>query len=196
MSAIWKKGKPDTVAIDLGKKDIYGLDGSTFQCFYGNPDGTTTDVGTFSEFVKDISDPQSCTASGGSDKGTKDVKVDDVTGWKVGMVAKVKDKNIYFYVEAVNTDDNILTARNALSDDIADGDKIDEVGNTGVYGTNVTLDVLGIHFFVIRNPSIGLMNKSKKVEVVEYDDTDVINKLEDIEDKIDNLGGIDGEMIV
>jgi len=196
MSAIWKKGKPDTVAIDLGKKDIYGLDGSTFQCFYGNPDGTTTDVGTFSEFVKDISDPQSCTASGGSDKGTKDVKVDDVTGWKVGMVAKVKDKNIYFYVEAVNTDDNILTARNALSDDIADGDEIDEVGNTGIYGTSVTLDVLGIHFFVIRNPSIGLMNKSKKVEVVEYDDTDVINKLEDIEDKIDNLGGIDGEMIV
>jgi len=196
MSAIWKKGKPNTVGIDLGKKDIYGLDGSTFQCFYGNPDGTTTDVGTFSEFVKDISDPQSCTASGGSDKGTKDVKVDDVAGWKVGMVAKVKDKNIYFYVEAVNTDDNILTARNALSDDIADGDKIDEVGNTGVYGTNVTLDVLGIHFFVIRNPSIGLMNKSKKVEVVEYDDTDVINKLEDIEDKIDNLGGIDGEMIV
>jgi hypothetical protein len=193
--AKWKVGKQNTIAIDLGKDDIYGLDGATFNCFYGNPDGTTTDVGDFSEFIKSIDSPQTCNASGDTAQGSTDIPVDDVTGFEKGMVVKVKDKEIYFYVEAVDTDNNILTARKPISGDIADGDELDQVGNTGVYGRGVTIDTVGIHFFVISNPSIGLMNKSTKVEVVEHDEEDIYDKLDTIEDKLDSLGGVDGVII-
>ena len=195
MGAIWKKGKANTIAIDLGRDDIYGLDGATFQCFYGNPDGTTTDVGDFAEFIKPIDDPKTCKANGDTAKGSTDIAVDDASGFEKGMVVKVKDKDIYFYVEAVDTDNNILTARKPISGDIADGDELDQVGNTGVYGRLVTIDTVGIHFFVIRNPSIGLMNKSTKVEVVEHDEEDIYSKLDTIENKLDSLGGVDGVII-
>jgi hypothetical protein len=195
MGAIWKKGKANTIAIDLGRDDIYGLDGATFQCFYGNPDGTTTEVGDFAEFIKPIDNPQTCKANGDTTKGNTDIPVDDVTGFEKGMVVKVKDKDIYFYVEAVDTDNNILTARKPISGDIADGDELDQVGNTGVYGRGVTIDTVGIHFFVISNPSIGLMNKSTKVEVVEHDEEDIYSKLDTIENKLDSLGGVDGVII-
>jgi len=193
MSAIWKKGKQNTVAIDLGDEDIYGVDGSTFQCFYGNPDGTTTDVGEFSEFIKQIDNPASCKSSGAHDAGEKDIKVDDASGWEVGFVAKIKDKDEYYYVEAVDTDNNIITLRKGLKSDLADGTEINQVGNTGVYGRGVTINTTGIHFFVIRNPSIGLDNWSDKVEVIEHDEEDIYNKLDNIERK---LGGVKGKVIL
>jgi len=200
--AIWKVGKQNTIGIDLGRDDIYGLDGATFNCFYGNPDGTTTEVGDFSEFIKPIDAPQTCNANGDTAKGNTDISVDDVTGFKKGMVVKVKDKEIYFYIEAIDTDNNILTARKPISADIADGDELDQVGNTGVYGRGVTIDTVGIHFFVINNPSVGLMNKSTKVEVKEHDEDDIYskfdgveNKLDAIDNKLDSLGGVDGVII-
>jgi len=195
MSAIWKKGVANSIGVDLGKDDIYGLDGDTFKCFYGNPDGTTTDVTGFSEFVKDIANPATCKANGDTAQGSKDIPVDDVSGWEVGMVAKVSGKDIYFYIESIDTANNILTARKGISGDIADQDDITQVGNTGVYGASVTIDTTGIHFFVLSNPSIGLLNKSVKVEVVEHDDEDVMDKLEEIENKIGGLNGVDGVLL-
>jgi len=196
MGAIWKKSKENRVAIDLGREDIYGIDGTTFQCFYGNPDGTTTNVDNFEEFIKNIDSPESANSVGDQSAGTKDINVDDASGWEVGFVAKIDGKDEYYYVEKVDTDNNILTFRKGLKTDLADNTAINQVGNTGVYGTNVTIDTVGVHLFVISNPSIGLFNKSNKVEVVDYDENDVMDKLNEIEDKIDSLGAVDGVIIL
>lgn len=209
MSAKWKLGVKDTLAIDLGPKDIYGLNPATFEFGYFNSDGSYTKIDSddVSEIIKDVED-NSCLADGDTAKGSIDIKVKDkdddnkVSNFNKGDVIKVKDKEIYFYVEKVDTDNNIISARRPISGDIADGDELQRVGNTGVYGASFAINETGIHFAIINNPSIDLLNKSTKIMVKEHTEDDTFQKVKSIESKIDNLnnkldsiGGVDGVVI-
>ena len=207
MSAVWKKDVENSVAIDIGKEDIYGLDGATFEFGYFSPDGSYTKLDNVEEKIKTV-EANSCLADGDTVKGSIDIKVKDkddnnkVSNFNKGDVIKVKDKEIYFYVENVDTDNNIITARRPISGDIADGDELDRVGNTAIYATSFKLDEVGIYFVVISNPSINLMNRSTKIEVIEFDEDDTNKKLKNIEsvvnsmnDKLDVISGIDGVVI-
>jgi len=200
MAAKWKRNTYNPIAIDLGKKDIYGLDGDSFEAYYVDNDGNVVDIAPLNEAIKPIDDPASCKASGDTEKDNKDVAVDDASNFKVGMVVKIKDKEEYYYIEAIDTDNNILTFRSGLKTDLADGTEINQVGNTGIYGTKVKIDEAGSYFFVVNNPSIGLMNKSIKVQVMQHNEDDVygrvdrvLNKLDDLEEKLDL--SVDGTLL-
>jgi hypothetical protein len=200
MGAKWKKGVNNIVAVDLGKDDIYGLDKNTFQCFYIGPDGVAVDVGPFDEFIKSIDEPATTNLVsdvGDLSIGTKEIPVEDASGFKKGMVVTIANSNVYFYVEEVDTSNNILIARRGISKNVVNsGQEVYQVGNTGVYGCNVTLDNTGVYFFIIKNPSIGLMNKTAKVEVVEYDESDLYKKANELSSKLDGIsdtiGSLDG----
>jgi len=181
MATLWRKGVQNNVTLDLSTDDLYGKTG--FECVYayaGSSTVNTVDSGEWSETIKPV-DANSCTADGNTDAGTTKISVKDtnddnkVSNFKKGDVIKVKDKDIYFYVEEVNADEGYLIARNPISGDIADGDELDRVGNTGVYGMKIKLDDTGVVTFIVSNPSIGLENEVLTVEVSDYD-----NKLDEI----------------
>lgn len=207
MSGIWKKGTANRVGIDLGKTDVYGVASDTFQAGYFDSDNNYTAISGLTEQIKSV-EANSCKANGATSKGSLDIPVEDtddnnkVANFKKGDVIKVKDKDIYFYVENVDTNNNVITARRPISGDIADGDELDRVGNTGLYATNVTIDNVGVYFVVISNPTIGLLNRSAKIEVAEHTDEDIYTQMEiignvinDVNTKIDSIDGIDGIVI-
>ena len=176
MATLWKKGETNNLVLDLTTDDIYGASG--FQCIYakaGDSTQYTISSSDWSEAIKDITD-NNCTADGDTAAGATKIKVKDtdddntVANFNKGDVAKVKDKDIFFYIEEVDSDNGYLYIRNPLSDDIADGDEIDRVGNTGIYGVDVTLNDTGIWTFIVSNPSIDMENEVVKVEVSDYDD--------------------------
>ena len=181
--AKWKLNKANNIAVDLGNDDIYGATG--FKCVVSKPDGTQETLTDFSEAVVSIASPESCKASG-DQTNTKVVAVDDASGFEVGMVAKVKDKEIYFYIEAVDTTNNTLTARNTITATIADADEIDQVGNTGFYQKDYTPDSEGLYYFIVSNPTIGLQNEVAKVEVIISDDENVLEAISKLDADVRN----------
>lgn len=209
MSAIWKEKEKNILAIDLGVRDIYGLDPTTFKFGYFNSEGVYTkiDSDNISEAIKTVEE-NSCLADGDTPKGNTDIKVKDkdddnkVSNFNKGDVIKVKDKEIYFYVSKVDTDNNIISSRRPISEDIEDGDELQRVGNTGLYGATFSLDTEGIYFGIINNPSIDLMNRSIKIKVEKYTEKNTYQKLQDLEikindidNKVDSIGGVDGVVL-
>ena len=176
MATLWKKGQTNNLVLDLTTDDIYGASG--FECIYAKAgDSTQYSINSsdWSESIKSIDD-NNCTADGDTAAGATKIKVKDtddnnkVSNFNKGDVAKVKNKDIYFYITEVDSDNGYLYVRNPTSDDIADGDEIDRVGNTGVYGVDVKLNDTGIWTFIVSNPSIDMENEVVKVEVSDYDD--------------------------
>jgi hypothetical protein len=187
MATLWKKGQENSLTIDLSTDDIYGASG--FECIYaklGSSEQTAINSDDWNEIVKSVED-NNCTADGDTLAGSTRIKVKDtddnntVANFKKGDVFKVKDKDIYGYIEEVDTDNNYIIVRNPISDTIADGDELDRVGNTGIYQASLTLNEEGIYTFVASNPSIGLQNEVLKIEVSDYED-----KLEKILQAINN----------
>ena len=196
MAATWKVNAYHPIAIDLGKDDIYGLDGSTFNAYYIDKDGNVVNLPTLQEGIKPIDNPASAKAAEDVAAGSVNIPVDDASGFSKGMVVKVKDKDIYFYVEAVDTDNKILSARKPISGDIAKDDELDQVGNTGIYGTKFKFTEPGEYFVIINNPSIDLMNRGIKINAVRHDEEDIYSKIEQLEDKVDALRKDDLEGII
>jgi len=193
----WVVGRSEVIGVDLGKDDVYGKD-STFNVIVANPKAGIEDKfeGVMTEVVVEV-DALSSKASGDTPVGSTKITVDDATNWKKGFVAKVDGKDIYFYVEDVDTTNNILYARKPISDSIADGDTINRVGNTGVYKMEYTPKSIGKYLVVINNPSIDLLNISKAVECVAHDEDMIYDAIKSVENKIDNFtGSVVGEILV
>jgi len=176
MATLWRKGVQNNVTLDLSTDDLYGKDG--FECIYayaGESTVNTVDSANWSETIKNV-DANNCTANGDTDSGSTKITVKDtddnnkVSNFNKGDVIKVKDKDIYFYVQEVNADEGYIIARNPISGDIADGDELDRVGNTGVYSVGIQLDDTGIVTFIVSNPKIELENEVLVVEVSDYND--------------------------
>ena len=176
MATLWRKGVVNSLSLDLTTDDIYGANG--FECIYAKAGDTTQYTipsDNWVEIIKNV-DANNCTANGDTPAGSTRIAVKDtddnntVANFNKGDVIKVKDKEIYFYVEDVDADNGFIYARNPISGDIADGDELDRVGNTGVYKVDITLDEEGIWTFVVSNPTIDMENEVVKVEVSDYDD--------------------------
>jgi hypothetical protein len=196
MAATWKINAYHQIAIDLGKDDIYGLDGSTFEAYYVDKDGNVVNLPTFQEGIKPIDDPKSAKTTEDVEAGSVDIPVDDADGFKKGMVINVEGTSYYYYIEKVNTDDNILTVRKPLKAQISSDTTLKQVGNTGIYGTKFKFTDTGQYFVIINNPSIDLMNRAIKIRAVRHSDQDIYDKIEQLEDKIDALRRDDLEGII
>jgi len=193
-------GKEQGIAIDLGKRDVYGASGFRLNIALEGEGAVVTNA-DMQEIIVPV-DENSCLADGDTKKGSDRVKVKDkdddnkVANFKAGDVVKVKDTNNYFYIAKVDADNGYLYPRFELEFDIADGAELERVGNTGIYQyTKFKPEKPGRYLIVIDNPSIGLFNKAKIVEVVKHNEDDIYNKLENIELKISKLS-VDGDIIV
>ena len=193
-------GKTQSIGIDLGKRDIYGASGFRLNIVKEGGSQVVTDA-DMEEYIKPF-EANNCTADGDTPKGSNRIKVKDtddnnkVSNFKPGDVVRIKDTNNYFYIAKVDADNGYLYPRYELDFDIADGSELDRVGNTGIYQYNdFTPTEAGRYLVVIDNPSIGLFNKAKVVEVVEHNEDDIYNKLENIELKLSKLS-VDGDILV
>jgi len=195
-------GKKQSIALDLGKRDIYGASGFTVLYARENDGAPTIKHDAMTELIAPVED-NNCTADGDTPAGSDKIKVKDtddnnkVSNFNVGDVVRIKDTDNYFYIAKVDADNGYLYPRFELDFDIADGAELDRVGNTGVYQfKDFTPDKAGRYIFIIKNPSIGLMNKSKVVEVVEHNEDKLYDKLVDIENKLEEKDLIDGDILV
>jgi len=186
MAAVWQVNEKNAIVLDLSTDDIYGASG--FRGLVGkegsNEGPQSIDSNKWSEVVRPIED-NNCKADGDTLAGATKIKVKDtddnntVANFNKGDVFKVKDKDIYGYIEKVDTDNGYLYVRNPITGDIADGDEIDRVGNTGVYSCELTFNETGHYTVLVDNPSIDLQNEVLKIEV-----TDVNNKIDKILDAV------------
>jgi len=193
-------GKEQGIALDLGKRDIYGASGFRLNIALEGGGAVVTNA-DMQEIVIPV-DENSCLADGETKKGADKVKVKDkdddnkVSNFKAGDVVRIKDTDNYFYIAKVDADNGYLYPRFELEFDIADGAELERVGNTGIYQyTKFKPEKAGRYLVVIDNPSIGLFNKAKVVEVVEHNEDDIYNKLENIELKLSKLS-VDGDILV
>ena len=193
-------GKEQAIALDLGKRDVYGASGFRLNIALEGEGAVVTNA-DMQEIIVPV-DENSCLADGDTKKGSDRVKVKDkdddnkVANFKAGDVVRVKDTDNYFYIAKVDADNGYLYPRFELEFDIADGAELERVGNTGIYQyTKFKPEKPGRYLIVIDNPSIGLFNKAKIVEVVKHNEDDIYNKLENIELKISKLS-VDGDIIV
>jgi len=194
-------GKEQSIAIDLGKKDIYGASG--FKIIYSKE--RSGNVITKEDAMKEVIAPvdkNSCTADGDTKAGSDRVKVKDkdannkVSNFKVGDVVRIKDTNNYFNIAKVDADNGYLYPRSELKFDIKDGDELERVGNTGLYEySKFKPEEPGRYLFIISNPSIGLYNKSKIIEVISHNEDSIYDKLLELEQKLEEKDLIDGEII-
>ena len=210
--SMWKINTPNTIVVDLSPNDVYNASGFNLYTKYADETSPTKQDVTFAEIVEDIENAVSATVNADVAKGSYEIPVDDTSNIEVGMRFKVtdsdgNDKGIYFYVSKV-TDSSVI-ARRALSGDVANGDKIEQVGNTGIYEASFTPDKLGVLTFLVNNPSIGLQNETAKAQVVSniVDDVvadvnaghnDIVNRLEDIQNSLGTAGSslVVGKLIV
>jgi len=186
MAAVWQVNEKNAIVLDLSTDDLYGKSG--FRGLVGkegsNEGPQSIDSSKWSEGIRPI-DNNNCTANGDTKAGATKISVKDtddnnkVSNFNKGDVFKVKDKDIYGYIEKVDSDNGYLYVRNPITGDIADGDEIDRVGNTGVYGCELTFDETGHYTVLVDNPSIDLQNEVLKIEV-----TDVNNKIDKILDAV------------
>ena len=193
MAGIWKVNQDNTVVIDLGLSDIYGVNGFELFTKYADETAPVKQDVNFLEQIEDISDPVEVTAQADAPEGTYEIKIDDTSKVTVGMRLEAKDgdgnsKGI-IYVSKI-TDDSIITRR-ALTFNVATDDKLDQVGNMGIYEAVFVPEKIGPLTFVIANPGIGLQNEVAKVEVVSntVDDVvvDVNSKFNDLDSKIEDI---------
>jgi len=199
----WKIDVENKLGFDLGKDDIYGIEPSSWEVYYTNNDGSITAIDGLTEVIKPIESAATTTVSA-SEIGNKVIEVEDTTDFAVGMVINVQDTDMFFYIDEVT--ESSLVVRKPVTEDINDKE-LKQVGNTGFYSNIAVMSEVGQRFLVINNPSLGIMNRMTKIDVIDTDDNDVVNTIEEkyklLKDKLDIIDAdmlrkddVDGEIIV
>jgi len=139
-------------------------------------DGTiTTAANDGVEIVETISTPATSTVDAAAAIGSKQITVQSGGGILDGMVMEDANGNKY-YVENVIGD--VVHLKFPLTAGIAFGDTLTQVGNTGIYKIQLTINTTGNFGIYISNPSINLRSKG-----IQYTIKDVV--LEDVDAKLD-----------
>jgi len=164
---------------------------------------TTNENVSVTEVVEAIDSPAEATVAETAVRGTRTIKVNDDVTLEDGMVFKDENDNMY-YIESI--EDNTITTRVDLVEDIAYNTKLTQVGNTGIYKVPVTIDKVGKYNVVISNPSVNLRNLAAFVDVRQYSIDDVagkidtkgdeiIAKIEEIEEQLSKTDSSDYEVV-
>jgi len=139
-------------------------------------DGTITTLqNDANEIVEDIASPETSTADAAAAVGAKSIQVQSGGGLLDGMVFADANGN-KCYIESVVGD--TINLKFPLSQAIAYGDTLTQVGNTGIYKIELTVNAIGNYGIYVSNPSIGLRSKG-----IQYTIKDVV--LEDVDNKLD-----------
>ncbi len=171
---IKKMGTPFFVELNSHQK-FFGASGFVTKVV-NLADGTiTTAANDGVEIVETIATPGTSTVDAAAAAGTKQITVQSGGGILDGMVLEDANSNKY-YVENVIGD--VIHLKFPLAEGIAFGDTLTQVGNTGIYKIELTINTLGNFGIYIANASINLRSKG-----IQYTIKDVV--LEDVDAKID-----------
>ncbi len=129
------------------------------------------------EIIEVITTPETSIVDIAAAAGTRQITVQSGGGITDGMVLEDAVGNKY-YVEKIIGD--VIHLKFALLQGIAFGDTLTQVGNTGLYKIELTINTAGNFGIYVSNPSINLRTKGLQYTIKEI-------VIEDIADKIDTL---------
>jgi hypothetical protein len=171
---IKKMGTPFFVELNSHQK-FFGASGFVTKVV-NLADGTiTTAANDGVEIVETIANPETSTVDAAAAAGAKEIVVQSGGGIADGMVIEDANGNKY-YVDNVVGD--VIHLKFPLSEGIAFGDTLTQVGNTGIYKIELNINTIGNFGIYISNASINLRSKG-----IQYTIKDVV--LEDVDAKID-----------
>lgn len=180
---IKKTNEPFWVKVDTDY-DVFGVAADFTIGYFSDDVSTITEIpsGAFDEVMRSTNNKSATVLS--------DVLSDDsVIPVQAGSTLMVGDVfsdingNLY-YVEIF--EDDKITIRGKIKEDIGASTLLTEAGNTGLYKSQVTLDTAGNYTIVIRNTKNGMQNVSLTVNVLD-------NDLEDMNGKLDQLITVTGK---
>jgi len=183
--SVKKAGVPFYVKV-VTDKNLFGKADGFKLSYYdeSDPNPVAIDVDVdFIEVMRNV-EGNSSTASADAFVGDRAIVVEDGTVFADGDVVQDANGNIY-YVETISG--NTLHIRGKLVADIASGDTITQVGNTGIYQAPLTIDTPGNFTIEVANPEENMENVAFSVEVVEETLDDAQEKLDAI---MDELGAV------
>jgi len=171
---IKKVGTPFYLELNSHQK-FFGASGFVTKVVDLADGSITTAANDGVEITETIATPGTATVDAAAAAGTKQITVQSGGGIEDGMVFADGNGNKY-YVDKVVGD--VLTLKFGLLDGIAYGDTLTQVGNTGIYKIELTINSAGNFGIYIANPSINLRSKG-----IQYTMKDVV--LEDVDAKLD-----------
>lgn len=176
MGAIKKANTDFYVKVDTNR-DLFG-EAAGFKASYVNDaTGTVVDVAnSFTEVVRSVTGA-SDTASAAAIAGEKVVSLNDATGFVDGDSVSDANGNIYYVESIVGTD---LHLKSKLVADVASGDAITQVGNTGIYRVLMNIPTAGDYTVIVSNPDVNMQNIAFPVTVLD-------EVLDDAQTKLDNI---------
>jgi len=188
-----KTGTPFFVELNSHQK-YFGVSGFIAKVVNLDDGTVSTASNDAVEIIDVIKSPATSTVAAAAAKGTKQITVQSGGGITDGMVFEDANGNKY-YVEEVA--DNILKLKFPLTQDIAFGDTLTQVGNTGIYKMEFIINKPGNYGIYISNPAINLRSKGIQYTVKDIVVADIAKKidtlasslntaLDQIESKIDN----------
>ena len=176
MSTIKKTAVDFYAKVDTNR-DLFGAAAGFKASYVNDATGTVTDVAAaFAEVVKSVTGASDVTGSAAL-AGAKTVSLVDATGFVDGDAIEAANGNIY-YVESINGTD--LNLKSKLSVDIASGDAITQVGNTGIYRVLLNIGTAGDYTVIVANPDVNMQNIAFPVTVAD-------EILDDAQGKLDNI---------
>lgn len=146
-----------------------------FLADYFDETGTISEIpsGAYDEIIRDTSG-KTATVSALAEVGSKEIKVNSGFTLEDGDVFKIPSGEMY-YIESI--ENNTLTLRQSLTENVNVGNLLVEVGNTGIFRIQVTFDTPGEYTIILRSPKYGMQNYPLTVQVVEDDFADMNEKL-------------------
>ena len=164
----WYVNKENIVSINLGSHYTYNkASGFSLYYRYSTDDTLTKADVSFIEEKESISDPVTVNVVGDTKSGSTTIKVSDVSNIDKSMRFRVKDKDIFFCVDSVDTSNNTITLKNKLCCDIADNAELDQVGNVGTYSTTLKFSSPGSIILMVRHIDLDIDFEPTVIEVVD-----------------------------
>jgi malate/lactate dehydrogenase len=173
---IKKKGIPFFVELNSHQK-YFGASGFVTKVVDLSDGTITTVAGDATEIVETIASPGTATVDAAAALKDKSIVVQSGHSLADGMVFEDANGNKY-HIDSVVGD--TINLKFPLVQAIAFGDTLTQVGNTGIYKIEITINDAGNYGIYISNPSIGLRSKG-----IQYTIKDIV--IEDIADKIDTM---------
>ena len=144
------------------------------------------------EIVDVIDTPATSTVDAAAAEGAKQITVQSGGGITDGMVFEDANGNKY-YVEEVTGD--VLKLKFPLTQGIAFGDTLTEVGNSGIYKIELTINAPGNYGVYIANSSINLRSKGIQYTVKDIVVDDIATKIDILADSLNTaLGEIESKV--
>jgi hypothetical protein len=179
MSRVYKTGATITPTLD-SDRDYFGATG--FRASYINKaNGVVTVIpGEWAEIITTVAG-NSSTANGVAIAGANTITVADGAQFSDGDVINDANNNKYYLLDV---DGNVLETKQKLSADIADGDTITQVGNTGLYSNSFSIPTAGEYNIVMSNPSVNMQNEILPISIANETLDDAQDKLNDIKTEL------------